>query len=129
MKKAKIFYWTSTIIFAFLMFMDGIGGITRQEAGVEIMKHLGYPIYFLSIVGTAKILGAMAIVQNKFKAIKEWAYAGFVINFIGAFASRAFMGDSTFETVFPLIALAITFIPYFAWKKYEQVHLVPSSVG
>ena len=117
MKKLKTWYWVATIIFALMMIMDGIGGIIQQEAGKEVLKHLGYPMYLLIIVGIAKLLGAASILQNKFKTIKEWAYAGFAINFIGAFASRAFVGDGMSLLIPPLIALVIMFIPYVLWKK------------
>ena len=117
MKKLKMRYLIATIIFAIMMIMDGIGGITQQEAGKEVLKHLGYPMYLLIIVGIAKLLGAASILQNKFKTIKEWAYAGFAINFIGAFASRAFVGDGISLLIPPLIALIIMFIPYILWKK------------
>jgi hypothetical protein len=118
-KTTRVLYWTLTIIFALAMFLDGIGGVTQQEAGQEVMRHLGYPLYVLIIFGVAKLLGVIAIVQTKFQAIKEWAYAGFAFNFLGAFASRAFAGDSFGETIFPLIMLAIMFLPYFLWKKYQ----------
>lgn len=117
MKKLKTWYWIATIIFALMMIMDGVGGITQQEAGQEVLKHLGYPMYLLIIVGIAKLLGAASILQNKFTTIKEWAYAGFAINFIGAFASRAFVGDGISLLIPPLIALVIMFIPYILWKK------------
>jgi len=117
MKKLKTWYWIATIIFALMMMMDGLGGITQQEAGKEVLKHLGYPIYLLVIVGIAKLLGAAFILQNKFITIKEWAYAGFAINFIGAFASRAFVGDGISLLIPPLIALLMMFIPYILWKK------------
>ena len=117
MKKLKTWYWVATIIFALMMIMDGVAGITQQEAGKEVLKHLGYPMYLLIIVGIAKLLGAASILQNKFKIIKEWAYAGFAINFIGAFASRAFVGDGISLLIPPLIALVIMFIPYILWKK------------
>lgn len=117
MKKLKTWFWIATIIFALMMIMDGVGGITQQEAGKEVLKHLGYPMYLLIIVGIAKLLGAASILQNKFTAIKEWAYAGFAINFIGAFASRAFVGDGISLLIPPLVALVIMFIPYILWKK------------
>ena len=117
MKKLKTWYWITTIIFALMMIMDGVGGITQQEAGKEVLKHLGYPMYLLIIVGIAKLLGSASILQNKFTTIKEWAYAGFAINFIGAFASRAFVGDGISLLIPPLIALLIMFIPYILWKK------------
>ncbi|MEO6315821.1 MAG: DoxX family protein [Chitinophagaceae bacterium] len=117
-KTTRVVYWVITILFALLMLMDGFGGVTRQQAGVEVMQHLGYPIYALSIFGIAKILGALAIVQNKFKTIKEWAYAGFTFNFIGAMLSRAYSGDQTSWILFPLIPLAVLFLSYYFWKKY-----------
>ncbi len=101
------------------MLMDGIGGITKQEAGQEVMRHLGYPIYAMVIFGVAKILGVIAILQTKYNTIKEWAYAGFIINCIGAFASRAAVGDKGLELIFPLIILAITLVSYLVWKRFE----------
>lgn len=120
-KTIKILYWILTIFFALFMLMDGIGGITRQQAGQDVLKHLGYPMYVLSIFGIAKLLGVIAILQNKFKTIKEWAYAGFAFTFIGATASRAFAADGFGLIVAPLIALAFMFVAYFFWKRYEQV--------
>lgn len=119
MKRINIWYWITTIFFALIMIMDGIGGVTQQEAGKEVLRHLGYPMYLLLITGTAKLIGALTILQNKFKTIKEWAYAGFAINFIGAFASRAFLNDGITLLFPPIVALAIMFVPYFLWKKYE----------
>ena len=120
MKKLKTWYWVATIIFALLMLMDGLGGVAQQEAGKEVFKHLGYPMYLLIIVGIAKLLGVVAILQQKFVAIKEWAFAGFAFNFIGAFASRAFVGDGVALLIPPIIALAIMFIPYILWKNIQS---------
>ncbi|WP_431294086.1 DoxX family protein [Pedobacter sp. P26] len=105
MKKLTTWYWIATITFALMMIMDGFGGVTQQEAGKEVLKHLGYPMYMLIIVGIAKLLGSLSILQNKYTTIKEWAYAGFAINFIGAFASTAFVGDGVSLLIPPLVAL------------------------
>jgi hypothetical protein len=120
-KTLTILYWIFTIFFALLIFLDGIGGVTRQQAGIDALKHLGYPIYFLTIAGVARLLAVVALLQTKFKVIKEWAFAGIAINFVGAFASRAFVGDSFGLVIFPLIMLGFLFIPYALWKKVEKV--------
>jgi hypothetical protein len=120
-KTIKTLYWVSTIFIAIFMLLDGYGGVSQQEAGQVVMKHLGYPLYVLIIFGAAKILGALAIVQTKYRTIKEWAYAGFAFTFIGASESRALAGDGAGEIIFPLVALAILLIPYFLWKKYESI--------
>lgn len=69
-KTIKILYWTFTILFVSMMFMDGGAGVMWVKDGQDVMIHLGYPLYLLTIVGVAKILGAIAIIQNKFKTIK-----------------------------------------------------------
>ena len=113
----KITYWILTGIFALLMFMDGIGGVTRQQAGIDAMTQLGYPAYILTIVGTAKLLGAIAILQTKYQTIKEWAFAGFAINFTGAAASQIFSGGPAVFALLPLIVLAFMFAVYYFWKN------------
>jgi hypothetical protein len=120
-KTIKIFYWVFTIIFSFLMLMDGIIKIMQVEEGVEIMKHLGYPVYVLTILGIANVLGAIAILQNRFRTIKEWAYAGFTFHFIGASMSRAYGGDGAMLIISPLIFLAVMFVNYYFWKKLEYL--------
>lgn len=120
-KTIKITYWILIVFYALINFADGIGGLTHQQAGVDVMNHLAFPVYFLDISGIAKIAAAIALVQPKFKTLKEWAFAGIAINFVGAFFARFYAGDGGFELIFPLIMLAIMFVPYYFWKRYEQV--------
>lgn len=58
--------------------------------------------------------------QIKYKAVKEWAYAGFSFTFFGAIASRAFAGDAIGEFIPPIIMLVFLFVTYYFWKKYNQ---------
>jgi hypothetical protein len=102
------------------MLVDGVAGVLRVEGGKEVMRHLGYPMYALTIFGVAKILGALALSQNRFTTIKEWAYAGFAINFLGAAASRLLAGDQIGLVLAPLVVLTVMFGLYFLWKKVAQ---------
>lgn len=120
-KSITITYRVLTILFFIAMIMDAFGGITRQEAGQEVMKHLGYPMYVLTIFGIAKLLGAIAILQNRFKVIKEWAYAGFIFNFIGAILSRAFVGDSVALLIPPVIMIVYTLATRYFWIRFDRV--------
>jgi DoxX-like family len=119
-KLITIIYWSFIVIFSLFMLMDGVAGVLRVEAGKEALAHLGYPEYMLTIVGTAKILGAIAIIQNKFKSLKEWAFAGFTINALGAFGSRFFVGDTGFLLFFPVFLVGYTLAAYYIWKKFEN---------
>jgi hypothetical protein len=122
-KTIKITYWILTALLALSMAGDGYGGVTKQQAGVDVLQHLGYPVYFMVIVGVAKLLGVIAILQNKFKAIKEWAYAGFAFNFLGAIASRAFVGDGPADLIPPIVMVVFLFATYYFWKKFNQVEV------
>jgi hypothetical protein len=122
-KTIKIIYWVLTLLFGLAMLGDAYGGISKQQAGQDVMRHLGYPIYIMVITGGFKLLGAIAILQNKFKTVKEWAFAGFAINFIGAMASRAFVGDGVGFLIPPLVMLGVMSILYYFWKRYDALNL------
>ncbi len=117
-KTIKVLYWVFTILFCLAMLMSGISSLILTEQSNEVMKHLGYPSYLNIILGVAKVLGAIAILQWKFKTVKEWAYAGFTIDFIGASASMIFSGDAILMALSPAIFLAVMFASYALWKKY-----------
>jgi len=116
----KTSYWIATGVFAVLLVMDGLGGVMQAEAGKEALAHLGYPLYLLTIMGVAKILAAVAILQTRFYTVKEWAFAGFVISCVGAFWSRAAVGDGIGLLIFPVVFLAIMAVPYFLWKQLPR---------
>jgi DoxX-like family len=115
-KSRRIAYWTSTMIFALFLLADGIAGLMHEETGRQVVTHLGYPIYVMGILGAAKIGAAIAIVQDRYRTIKEWAYAGFAISCYGAFVSRLVVGDTGIDLMFPVIFLLIAAIPYVLWK-------------
>ena len=122
-KTIKIIYWMVTILFSLFMLYSGIVEVMQNEQAKEVMKHLGYPIYVNTIIGVAKILGALAILQWKFRTLKEWAYAGFTIDFIGAGASLYFAGDGILMVLSTTIFLAVMFLSYFLWKKVDNIHI------
>ena len=95
--------------------------LIQTQQSKEVLKHLGYPPYLNIILGVAKVLGAIAIVQWKFKAIKEWAYAGFAIDLIGAGASIYFAGDGVIAVLFVAIFLAVMLLSYYLWKKIDNI--------
>ena len=89
----------------------------QNEQAVEVMKHLGYPIYVNLIIGTAKVLGVVAILQTRFRTIKEWAYAGFTIDLAGAAAYIYLAGDGILMALTTIPFFAVMFASYFLWKK------------
>lgn len=88
-----IAYWVTTALLAFVVGSGGIGQLTHQWGTLETVKILGYPVYFLTILGIWKVLGAIAILVPGFARLKEWAYAGIFFDMTGAAASHASVGD------------------------------------
>jgi uncharacterized membrane protein YphA (DoxX/SURF4 family) len=106
-----IVYWITTILIAFAMFSGGIAYLMHQKDTMEGMARLGYPAYFVTILGVWKVLGALAILAPRFPRLKEWAYAGIFFDLTGAAASHAASGDydaGAFHIVVPLVLAAIT---------------------
>ena len=77
-------YWVVTGLMAAFMLMASIPDVLRLPQAIEIFGHLGYPAYLLLFLGTAKILGVIAVLIPGFDRLKEWAYAGLVFDIIGA---------------------------------------------
>lgn len=122
MKKTKITYWVITVLFVLAMLQSGITHLIQTEGSKEVMNLLGYPLYLLTILGFTKILGALVLLQEKFRTLKEWAYAGFTIDFMGASASGAFIGEMLIVTV-PLVFLAVMLLSYFLWEKKDRLKM------
>lgn len=114
MKIKKISFWILTILFGALMTLSGILYLTQQPAIVQALHQLGYPDYLLRILGTAKLLGVVALLQTRYTVLKEWAYAGFTINLVGAAWSHAANGASI---AVPLVLLLILAGSYLIWKQ------------
>jgi hypothetical protein len=95
MNKGKLItYWVATALLSVGMLGSGIAQLMRAKEMVGILAHLGYPLYLMSILGTWKILGVIAILLPGFKLVKEWAYAGLFFTMTGALVSHLIMGDS-----------------------------------
>jgi uncharacterized membrane protein YphA (DoxX/SURF4 family) len=108
-KTHKIIYWIATLWLGLGMFSTGLAQLLKGKAspgGVDSMTHMGYPIYFLTVIGIWKILGVIAILSPKFPLLKEWAYAGFFFIMSGAIFSHLVSGDGIKE-IFPSVLLFV----------------------
>jgi hypothetical protein len=115
-KTARWIYWAATLLFVVTMMSAGLTYLAGASFNIEGITHLGYPVYVLKILGTAKLLGVIAVLQGRFRTLKEWAYAGYTFNLLGASASYALYGDPFVKIVVPLIILIFVQISYRQWK-------------
>jgi hypothetical protein len=119
-RRNKIIYWISTIWLALGMVSTGIVQLFRVRSegavsppGVYGITYLGYPVYFLTILGVWKILGVVALLIPKFALLKEWAYAGFFFLMSGAIFSHIALGDSVNEMFPSLLLLVLTGVSWY----------------
>ncbi|MGV3696051.1 DoxX family protein [Flavobacterium sp.] len=117
MKKHKIIFWVTTSI---IFLMEGVmpAFFSQSEDAKKGMEHLGYPLYFGTVLAVFKVLGALALIIPIIpKRIKEWAYAGFIFDFLFASISYAIVDGIGFYAFFPLIFLGILALSYHSYLK------------
>jgi hypothetical protein len=114
-------YWISTGILALMFGSGGVAYLAGGEAQFRGMAELGYPAYFVTMLGVWKVLGALAIVTPRFPRLREWAYAGMAFDLIGAAASHAAVGHPVVKVAVPLVFLAIMAVSWrLADSRLEQ---------
>lgn len=121
MKKVAIAYYIITVLLSVFILLGAFFDVTAAPAGKEIIKHLGYPVYLLYIVGWAKILGIIGIWQNKFPTLREWAYAGLMIDVVGALASHLFSGDGPSVYGGAVVGIVLVGLSYGLFRKKQVV--------
>lgn len=100
-------YWVTTGLVALAFGLGGLGDLARGPEMVEGMAKLGYPVYFMVILGIWKVLAVPALLAPKLPRLKEWAYAGIAFDLTGAAFSHAASGDPAGKVITPLVILGI----------------------
>jgi hypothetical protein len=125
MKKVnKIVYWVATVWLCLGMLSTGIVQLLRVEGEVDFVLALGYPAYFLTLLGIWKVLGVVAVLVPKFPVVKEWAYAGFFFAMSGAIFSHIAMKHTLGEIFPPVLLLALTVLSWYFRPTNRKVSLV-----
>lgn len=106
-KGRLIGYWILTGIIVVTQGASGVLDLIGADAVVDGVTALGYPAYLVKILGPAKLSGVIVLAIPGALRLKEWAYAGFVIDFLGATASHFFHGDGPELIAAPFVFLLI----------------------
>lgn len=112
-KRNKIIYWIATLWLALGMLSSGIVQIIQMKEEVDMMSHLGYPLYFMTILGVWKIAGVITLLMPTYPLLKEWAYAGFFFAMSGAVISHLACGDGAIDFFGPILLLILTVISWY----------------
>lgn len=127
-KTKKIIYWIATLWLALGMTATAAGQLFKLQGqgGSDMITHLGYPVYLLTILGIWKILGVVAVLIPKFPLLKEWAYAGFFFLTSGAIFSHIAVGDPVVETFPGLLLLVLTAVSWYFRPESRRIVQVSS---
>ena len=96
-------YWIFTVLAALLFAVPGAALLFHVPHFTTDMARLGYPVYFLTILGVWKLLGVIAILWPGLPRLKEWAYAGMLFDLTSAVISRTVMGGDAFKILPPVL--------------------------
>ena len=121
MKTTKILYWVFTVLLVALMLFSAIGSFIPNPEGAAFAKQFAYPTYIFKFLAIAKILGVIAILVPGNPRLKEWAYAGFTFDMLGAMYS--FYANGTFPAVTwaPMLILGLVLVAgsYICYHKLK----------
>lgn len=125
-KGRMIGYWATTGLLAVALLGSGVMDLIGPADLVEGVERLGYPLYLLPLLGVAKLLALPAIVAPKFARLKEWAYAGLAVDFIGAIYSHIMSGEAD-QIAAPVVLLAVAFASWFLRPANRKLPELPAS--
>jgi hypothetical protein len=120
-KRDNIIFWVSTGLFCAFMLTSAVPNILSSAEWLTIFKQLGYPAYLLPFLGVAKLLGIIALVVPGFNRLKEWAYAGFFFDLIGATYSALSMGGFDPMMLIMLVPFALGAVSYIYHHKRAKI--------
>jgi len=128
MKTKMISYWVTTIFTAFELLAGGVTDLMHGRTALvvgepvaEVLVHLGYPVYLLTILGVWKLLGAITLLAPRFPRLKEWAYAGSFFVYVGAVASGVVRGlDDPGTFIWPPLIFAVLTLASWALRPQSR---------
>ena len=122
-KRNKIIYWIATIWLSLGMLSTGVVQLFKLEGNgpgsLASMTKLGYPEYFVTLLGIAKVLGVVVLLIPRFPLLKEWIYAGFFFMMSGAIFTHIAAGNPVSE-IFPSLLLLVLIVISWYFRPAER---------
>lgn len=108
----SIVYWGSTALLAMAFLSGGIRHLMQAPDLVAGITALGYPLYFIVLLGVWKVLGAVTILAPGLPRLKEWAYAGMFFDLTGAAVSHLAMRSPMWHVGVTLSLSAVVLVSW-----------------
>jgi hypothetical protein len=96
-----------------------------SDKALKIAYWIATSLYFMKLLGVAKLLGVVTIAIGRFDTLKEWAYAGITFDLVAASVSHLASGDPAWKAAVPLAFLAVLMVSYGAWKRLHGAVALP----
>jgi len=126
LKIAKRIYWIGAALTALWFGASGIFELTKNPIVWDITLQLGYPAYFIYVLGVAKLLGiAVLLTPNRFLRLKEWVFAGIFFDIIFAFCSKLSVIGAA-ATVDAIVAFIMVSLTYAMFRKIYAASYSPA---
>jgi hypothetical protein len=81
----------------------------KTEMVKGFFESFNYPTYIVIPLAVAKVLGITAILTNKIKWLKEWAYAGFFFDLVLATLAHHNAGHPIGLSVYAILILIVSY--------------------
>ncbi|WP_207514743.1 DoxX family protein [Longitalea luteola] len=108
--KRLITFWIVTGLLLTGMLAGGLSQLLGAEWTAAGFRDLGYPMYFMHLLGAWKMLGVVVLLVPGYPRLKEWAYAGFFFLMTGAVVSQLAIGAGlqgiVFQSIYVLLIVA-----------------------
>ena len=117
MKRDRIIYYVATGLLSVIVLFSVGMYFFKHENVVQMFANFGYPAYLIYPYAIVKLLGLFVIWNPYFKALKEWAYSGFLFAFTLAFFAHVMISDGGQFTA--LVALVLLMVSYIFNKKNQ----------
>ncbi|KZS39681.1 hypothetical protein AWE51_08500 [Aquimarina aggregata] len=106
----KIVYWIATVALCAIMLYSAQMYFFNTEMVKGFFESFNYPTYIVIPLAVAKLLGIAAILTNKIKWVKEWAYAGFFFDLVLANLAHANAGHPIGFSVYAIVLLIVSYV-------------------
>lgn len=125
MTQRQAVYVVTTAVAVLAFAGSGLANLLHLQHVAQDMAHLGYPSYFMTVLGTWKLLGAIVVGAPQLPRAKEWAYAGMIFDVTGAAASRAAASDGVMMVVVPLLIASIVALSWATRPASRKLAMSP----
>ena len=120
----SVAYWVCTGLVVFFIGSGGLAYALQVPDVVQGVVALGFPVYFVVLLGIWKVLGSVAILVPGLRLIKEWAYAGIAFELTGAAAASVATGADWWHVAAPLSIVVLLAV---SWALRPESRRLPGA--